>query len=110
MIEHNTKASHIHSFDFELFRTALLATSQIEGFHSICNLGRKVLGQTGEGHFCPIGGYNAEARKVLLMDTARFKYPPHWVDIEMLYNSVCTIDKDTGASRGFILLARKANH
>ena len=44
------------------------------------------------------------------MDTARFKYPPHWVDIKMLYKSICTTDPDTGALRGFILLTRKANN
>ena len=45
-----------------------------------------------------------------MMDTARFKYPPHWVDIEMLYKSICTTDSDSGELRGFILLTRKANH
>ena len=44
-----------------------------------------------------------------MMDTARFKYPPHWVDIDMLYKSVCTTDPDTGSLRGLILMARKAN-
>lgn len=109
-INHNTCAAYQHAFDLDLFRTALLATSKIEGFQSICNLSRKVLGQTGDGHFCPIGGYNAEARKVLLLDTARFKYPPHWVDLELLYKAVCTTDGDTGLTRGFLLLARKPSH
>jgi len=79
-IMHNTTAAYCHTYDFEFFQTALHASSQIEGFHVICNLGRGVLGQTGDGHFCPIGGYNIEARKVFCFDTARFKYPPHWVD------------------------------
>ena len=37
------------------------------------------LGQTGDGHFSPIGGYDAASDQVLLLDVARFKYPPHWV-------------------------------
>ena len=86
----------------------MLATSQIEGFLSICNLSRTALGQTGDGHFCPIGGYNEQQRKVLLLDTARFKYPPHWIDIELLYKSICTV-ADTGMPRGILLLTRKAS-
>ena len=39
----------------------------------------------GDGHFSPIGGYSACEDMVLILDTARFKYPPHWVPLEMLY-------------------------
>lgn len=100
-------ASYLHSTDFDLFQTAIQASAQIEGFQTIINLSRSVLGQTGVGHFCPVGGYNVETRKVLLLDTARFKYPPHWVDIELLYASICEKRGD-GEPRGFICLARKA--
>jgi len=34
---------------------------------------RSALGQTGTGHFSPIGGYNEEHDLVLIMDVARFK-------------------------------------
>jgi len=56
------------------------------------NVSRKILDQTGDGHFCPIGGFNNNAKKVLMLDTARFKYPPHWVDIDLLYDSIKSID------------------
>ena len=42
-----------------------------------------------------------------MLDTARYKYPPHWVNIDKLYKSVCTNDCDTGELRGFIMLTRK---
>ena len=109
LVKHNTTESYVHAADFELFKTAMLATSRIEGFQSIANLSRQVLNQTGDGHFCPIGGYNAEAQKVLLLDTARFKYPPHWVDINLLYKAVNTHDNDNDSKRGFMMLTRKAN-
>lgn len=76
----------------------------------ICNLSRKVLSQSGDGHFCPVGGFNVGEDKTLLLDTARFKYPPHWVGAEQLYQSVCTADSETGELRGFILLTRKVCH
>jgi len=40
------------------------------------------------------------------MDTARFKYPPFWVNIDMLYDSLNSIDKDAGKKRGFIVLSK----
>ena len=44
---------------------------------------------------------------MLLLDTARFKYPPHWVDLNMLYDSMDTLDTETDTKRGFIILSRK---
>jgi len=39
----------------------------------IVSYSRKVLGQTGDGHFSPIGGYHKSRDLVLIMDVARFK-------------------------------------
>jgi glutathione gamma-glutamylcysteinyltransferase len=93
--------------DFDLFQTAVYAASRVEGFLQIVNLSRQTLEQTGDGHFCPIGGFNLKAQKVLLMDTARFKYPPHWVDIDLLFDAMRTLDTDTQKQRGFIMLSKK---
>jgi glutathione gamma-glutamylcysteinyltransferase len=53
--------------------------------YAIGNISRKVLKQTGDGHFTPFSGYHTESDRVLLFDTARFKYPPHWIDVNLLY-------------------------
>ena len=42
-----------------------------------------------------------------MLDTARFKYPPHWVDLHQIFEAIKTLDKDSGKSRGFIMLTRK---
>jgi len=62
------------------------------------------LGQTGDGHFSPIGGYHAEKDLVLIMEVARFKYPPHWVPLQLLFDAMKAVDKVTGLSRGYITL------
>jgi hypothetical protein len=36
-------------------------------------------GCAGDGHFSPIGGFHTQRDLVLILDTARFKYAPHWV-------------------------------
>lgn len=56
--------------------------------------------QTGTGHFSPIGGYHAGRDMVLILDVARFKYPPHWVPLTLLWEAMDTIDKATGQRRG----------
>ncbi|KAJ7373946.1 hypothetical protein OS493_009273 [Desmophyllum pertusum] len=69
---------------------------------------RKALGQTGDGHFSPIAAFDRETSSVLMFDTARFKYPPYWVPIELLFKSMLPLDSATGKSRGYVVL--KAKH
>ena len=95
MLHHNTSTAYVKRLDFDLFRTIIRTASRREGIYVIANLGRKTLGQTGDGHFAPIGGYHSQSERVLLFDTARFKYPPHWVDLNTLYEAVSSLDKDT---------------
>ncbi len=83
----------IHASDEHLFRTATEASSQFPGLLQICNYSRKNLNQTGDGHFCPVGGLCMQEDKALLFDTARFKYPPHWVNLPDLYNAIDTVDQ-----------------
>lgn len=54
---------------------------------------RKSLGQTGDGHFSPVGGFNEAEDKVLILDVARFKYPSYWISIEDAYDSMIPLDK-----------------
>lgn len=71
----------------------------------IVSYSRKVLKQSGSGHFSPIGAYNASNDMVLIMDVARFKYPPHWVPLTLLFEAMLPIDEETGKSRGYLLLS-----
>ena len=74
--------------------------------YAILNFGRKELDQTGTGHFACLGGYHPETQKVLILETARFKYPPFWVDIQSLYNSLNSIDADANKYRGFVVASK----
>jgi glutathione gamma-glutamylcysteinyltransferase len=67
---------------------------------------RAALGQTGEGHFSPIAGYHGARDLTLILDVARFKYPPHWVSVEKLFDAMRPIDTATGRARGWVLLER----
>eukprot|EP01031_Cornospumella_fuschlensis_P025986 gene25986-31379_t len=70
------------------FRADLLACLRAEGTIMVVSYSREVLGQ------------------VLILDVARFKYPPHWVKVEDLYAAMCTTDTETGDSRGYLLIRK----
>jgi len=94
--------------DLHAFRSALAACARGERV-LIASYDRAALGQTGSGHFSPLGGYHAERDMVLLLDVARFKYPPHWVRGEALWRAMHAIDPAAGRSRGWLSLRARAH-
>ncbi|KAI3526586.1 hypothetical protein L1887_05843 [Cichorium endivia] len=88
------------------FRRHVIACSTSDNCHLISSYNRGTFKQTGSGHFSPIGGYHAERDMVLVLDVARFKYPPHWVPLTLLWEAMDTIDKSSGFRRGFMLISR----
>ena len=91
----------------ERFRAQVLEASTRDGASLlIVNYSRRALGQSGDGHFSPLGGYHADSDCVLVLDTARFKYPPHWVPLELLFTAMQAYDSATGLPRGWLGLQR----
>lgn len=71
----------------------------------VASYSRKIFEQTGDGHFSPVAAYDEVSDKALILDTARFKYGPHWVPLQLLFDAMVPCDKDTGRSRGYVLLS-----
>lgn len=94
----------------ETFRNAVIGTSRRSGFYIAVNSSRKVLGQTGDGHFSPLGGYHSASDLCLIMDVARFKYPAYWCPVPLLYQALEQKDPITNNTRGFVLLSRAKKH
>lgn len=93
-----------------VFRNDLLAaTTASDGPVLIVNYSRRVVGQTGDGHFSPIAGFDAATDQVLVLDTARFKYPAHWLPVELLCAAMRERDGDSGDARGWMLLRKGAD-
>ena len=90
-------------YSVEDFRKHVLESSKREGAPLlIANYSRRALGQTGDGHFSPIGGYHTDSDCILVLDTARFKYPPHWVPLELLFTAMRAHDGATSLPRGWL--------
>ncbi|HEY6926589.1 MAG TPA: phytochelatin synthase family protein [Steroidobacteraceae bacterium] len=73
----------------------------------VASYDRSAMGQSGGGHFSPIGGYHAARELALVLDVARFKYPPHWVAAEVLWRAMEPIDPETGRARGWLVMRRR---
>lgn len=95
------------SSDAAAWRSSLLATARGDCV-VIASYDRAGLDQTGSGHFSPVGGYHAARDLVLVLDVARFKYPPHWISAERLWQAMHAVDPATGRSRGWLSLQRRA--
>ena len=54
----------------------------------VVSYSRKVLDQTGSGHFSPLAAYDKESDSVLILDTARFKYGAHWTKLPLIYEAM----------------------
>jgi glutathione gamma-glutamylcysteinyltransferase len=89
--------------NFPAWRAALVTAANGSSI-VIASYDRAAMGQTGGGHFSPIGGYHAARDLVLILDVARFKYPPHWVPAEQLWRAMHAPDPATGQARGWITL------
>lgn len=89
------------------FRSAIASAASGDGV-LVVSYDRSALGQTGSGHFSPVGGYHRGRDLVLILDVARFKYPPHWVSVERLWQATHAIDPATGRARGWLVFRPRA--
>jgi hypothetical protein len=50
-------------------------------------------GDWGHGHFSPIGAYHHDLDAFLVMDVAKYKYPPVWVPTSNLMGGIGSVDQ-----------------
>jgi hypothetical protein len=91
----------------EAFRAAVQRAARLEnGPFMLVSYSRKALGQTGDGHFSPVGGYHRGTDQMLIMDVATFKYPPQWLPVPLVYHAMSLVDKSSGLCRGWMSIAK----
>jgi hypothetical protein len=110
MEAHQVSADVHHAQDstVEEFRTLGMQNLAEPRNFMIINYNRQPLQEQGDsGHISPIGAYSPARDMFLLMDVARYKYPPMWVKTADLFNSINTNDPVSGLSRGYVFLSVK---
>ncbi len=70
----------------------------------IINFNRQALGEVGQGHFSPIAAYDPGSDSFLLMDVARYKYPPTWIKADTLWKAMEDNDGTSKKPRGYLVL------
>lgn len=68
----------------------------------VINYSRKALPQQGDGHISPAGAYDEDTDTVLVLDVAKYKYPPVWLSVDKLHEAMMLVDDGSNRSRGFI--------
>jgi hypothetical protein len=91
----------------EKFRTMAREYLDKSDHHVIVNYLRKTIGQEKGGHISPLAAYDADTDRFLILDVARYKYPPVWISTAELFAAMNTPDADNeNRSRGFVLVSR----
>jgi len=99
---------HASDTNLDTFRAETSAYLAQPGHFVLANYFRNALGQQKGGHFSPIAAYDKESDRFLILDVARYKYPPVWVKAEELFAAMNTKDSDNDdKSRGYVLISRK---
>jgi hypothetical protein len=103
-------ASVLHAADLSAtdMRARLITAIGQPDSRVIVNFDRASLGQEGEGHFSPLVAYDPTSDSFLILDVARYKYLPAWVNFKDLDISMRTVDPDSGLSRGALIVTRSA--
>lgn len=83
------------------FRDAAIRALDAEGEFVLVNYLRAAIGQESGGHISPLAAYDADTDMFLVLDVARYKYPPVWISTADLHAAMNTAAGPH--SRGFLI-------
>ena len=92
------------------FRAAAMRAAAAPASQAVLlmSFSRAALLQTGDGHFSPLGGYHASSDSLLVLDAAKFKYPPYWCSLPAMWRAMQATDWETGRPRGYLIVSASA--
>jgi hypothetical protein len=86
----------------EAFRKSVSENLARSGDYVLVDFLRAELGQDTGAHWSPLAAYHAGSDRFLVLDVARFRYPPYWAKAEDLFKAMNTTDPDSQLSRGWV--------
>ncbi len=90
----------------ESLRSLLQKALGDDGRYVLANYLRQSLGQVGGGHWSVLAAYDPPSDHVLILDVAKYKYPPVWVSIKALREAIATMDTTSRQSRGLVFVSQ----
>ena len=104
----NVTIRHAAGSSIDQFRKEASSYLAQKGHFVLVNYLRDSLGQKAGGHFSPLAAYEPKSDRFLILDVARYKYPPVWVTASELFAAMNTQDPDNqNKTRGYVLISRK---
>ena len=98
---------HAADASLDAFRAAARDYLSAKDHFVLVNYLRKAIGQQIGGHISPLAAYDAKADRFLILDVARYKYPPVWVKASDLFDAMNTTDAvNDNMTRGYILVSK----
>lgn len=99
---------HAADSSLDAFRATARDYLSKPGHFVVVNYLRKAIGQEKGGHISPLAAYDGRSDRFLILDVARYKYPPVWVTAADLFAAMNTVDSDNqNRTRGYVLIAAK---
>jgi hypothetical protein len=103
----NVVTHHADAVTADQFRQLAVEALKSTRRYMLVNFSRTALGQIGNGHISPLAAYHEKTDRFLIMDVARYKYPPAWVRTQDLWNAMHTEDPSAKQKRGFVIVSRQ---
>jgi hypothetical protein len=98
---------HAADSSLDAFRAAARDYLSAKDHFVLVNYLRKTIGQQIGGHISPLAAYDAKADRFLILDVARYKYPPVWVKASDLFDAMNTTDTvNNNQTRGYVLITK----
>jgi hypothetical protein len=97
-----------HASDLTLaqFRDLIRTTTARNDRFVLLNFKRTAIGEVGGGHWSPLAAFDPATDTALLLDVARYKYPPVWVPVAQLYDGALAVDSVSGLARGLVIIGK----
>ena len=108
MALHGVKTSTIagDTLSDDSLRTLLQKALGDDGQFVLANYLRATLHQVGGGHWSVLAAFDAQSDSVLILDVAKYKYAPVWVNIDTLRQTIATIDSASNKARGLVIVSQ----
>lgn len=100
-----TRAYHASDSSIDAFRRIARANMDTRTDFIAVNYRRNHVGQPPGAHFSPLAAYDEPSDSFLILDVARYKFPPVWVTAADLFDAMNTLDTESGKTRGFIVVS-----
>ncbi len=98
---------HAENGGLDAFRASARDYLAAKDHFVLVNYLRKAIGQERGGHISPLAAYDATSDRFLILDVARYKYPPVWVTASDLFAAMNTTDaSNNNKTRGYVLVTK----